>query len=74
MCTLYADTKDNSQYINLMEEAQRKDTRGNLLVTKHTMVPSASTSILATKDFEMNTKKWDELLESTKTWDAWRVN
>ena len=46
MRTFYADAKGIPQYINMMEEAQRKAASGNLLVTEHTMVAIASNYIL----------------------------
>ena len=52
----------------MMEEAQRKAARGNLLVTEQTMVAIASKSILAASAFVTATEKWDKLTESSKTW------
>ena len=61
MRTFHADSEGIPQYINLMEEAQRKADHGKLPVTEQTMVAIASKSVLSSGDFETATKKWDDL-------------
>ena len=74
MRTFYADSEGIPQYINLMEEAQRKADRGKLPVTEQTMVAIASKSVLSSGDFETATERWDELVDSDKTWEAWKAH
>ena len=57
-----------------MEEAQRKADRGKLPVTEQTMIAIASKSVLSSGDFETATKKWGKLVDSDKTWKAWKVH
>jgi hypothetical protein len=73
MSQYYESMPDISEYIFLLEDAQRKDARARLPVTNQTLTVLFSTALLATNTFPHTTKLREELDPANKTWAAWKT-
>jgi hypothetical protein len=60
------------EYINKLEDAQKKAHRAGLPITNEWLVATASKSLLVAASFPTHRKDWDSLLPSSKTWVAWK--
>jgi hypothetical protein len=61
------------EYINMLEEAQRKLAQANLPMSDTQLVAIASTLVLAANDFPRTTEEWEVLPPANKTWVAWNT-
>ena len=67
--------KDNPralEYINKMEESQKKASRAGLTITDNWLVAIASSSLLAVGSFSKQQLDWDGLNNTTKDWTLWK--
>jgi hypothetical protein len=62
------------EYINMLEEAQRKLARANLPMLDDQLLAIASTSVLASGHFPRPTNEWEALARNNKTWTAWKTH
>ncbi len=69
----YEGTPIIPEYIQLLEDAQRKAARAGLPVTDQSLVMLASTALLAADTFPHTTTLWEELPPADKTWPAWKA-
>jgi hypothetical protein len=60
------------EYINKLEDAQKKALRASLPITNEWLVATASKSLLVAASFPTQRVVWDAQLPATKTWPAWK--
>jgi hypothetical protein len=61
------------EYINRLEEAQKKAVRANLPISNAWLAATASLSLLTAGSFPKQRADWDALAPATKTWPAWKT-
>ena len=61
------------EYINKLEEAQKKAARANLPLTNAWLAATASLSLLTAGSFPKQRTDWDSLPPNSKTWVAWKT-
>jgi hypothetical protein len=70
----YYDTVDGiPEYIDLLEEEQRKLACANLPMSDDQLLAIASTAVLASGHFPRPTDEWEALPRASKTWVAWKT-
>jgi hypothetical protein len=69
----YEGTPYISEYIFLLEDAQRKAARACLPITEQTLTILVSTALLAADTFPRTTELLEELDPADKTWAAWKT-
>jgi hypothetical protein len=74
MMGYYATTDGIPEYINMLEEAQRKLARANLPMSDDQLLAIASTLVLASDHFPRPTDEWEARPRATKTWPAWKLH
>lgn len=74
MMGYYATTDGIPEYINMLEEAQRKLARANLPMSDDQLLAIASTSVLASDHFPRPTDEWEARPRATKTWPEWKLH
>ena len=74
MMGYYADAEGIPEYINMLEEAQRKLARANLPMADDQLLAIASTAVLAANHFPRATDEWEALDRPNKTWPAWKAH
>ena len=74
MMGYYNEAEGIPEYINMLEEAQRKLARANLPMSDDQLLAIASTSILASGHFPRPTDEWEALPRAGKTWMAWKAH
>ena len=62
------------EYINMLEEAQRKLARANLPMSDDQLLAIASTAVLASEHFPRPTDEWEAQPRHMKTWTAWKLH
>ena len=72
MMSYYAKADGIPEYIDMLEEAQRKLARANLPMSDETLLAIASTSVLASQHFTRQTNEWEAKPPAEKTWAAWK--
>jgi len=60
------------EYINKLEDAQKKAARASLPITNEWLAATATKSLLAAGSFPIQRPVWDAKLPATKTWSAWK--
>jgi hypothetical protein len=60
------------EYINRLEDAQKKAHRAGLPITNEWLVATASKSLLIAASFPIQCAVWEAELPVTKTWPAWK--
>jgi len=60
------------EYINKLEDAQKKAARAALPITNEWLAATATKSLLAAGSFPIQRPVWDAKLPATKTWPAWK--
>ncbi len=73
MMGYYALTEGIPEYINMLEDAQRKLARAQLPMGDHQLLAIASTAVLAAQHFPRATDEWEALAPALKTWPTWKV-
>eukprot|EP00804_Cyclotella_cryptica_P016130 CCRYP_004246-RA/>CCRYP_004246-RA protein AED:0.35 eAED:0.35 QI:0/0/0/0.75/1/1/4/0/1339 len=61
------------EYINRLEDAQKKAARANLPITNDWLAAIATMSLLAAGSFPKLRLDWDGLASADKTWPAWKT-
>jgi hypothetical protein len=74
MMQYYAQIDGIPEYINKLEEAQRKLARANLPMLDDQLLAIASTSVLASGHFPRSTDEWEAKPCNQKTWTAWKAH
>jgi hypothetical protein len=74
MLSYYTQADGIPEYINMLEEAQRKLARANLPMSDDQLLAIASTSVLASGHFPRPTDEWEALACNHKTWTAWKTH
>ena len=74
MMTYYTEADGIPEYINMLEEAQRKSSRANLPIADDNLMAIASTAILASGHFPRPTDEWEALPLALRTWTAWKTH
>ncbi len=70
----YYDKADGiPEYIDLLEEAQRKLARANLPMSNDQLLAITSTAVLASGHFPCPIDKWEAFPRASKTWPAWKM-
>lgn len=72
MQSFYAEAEGIPEFINMLEDSQRKLARANLPMTDAQLLAIASTQILASDHFPRPTDEWEA--RPVKTWAAWKVH
>jgi hypothetical protein len=70
----YALAEGIPEYINMLEDAQRKLARANLPMSDDQLLAIASTSVLASDHFPRPTDEWEARPRATKTWPEWKLH
>ena len=66
MLGYYAAAEGIPEYINMLEEAQRKLARANLPMSDDQLLATASTAVLASENFPRPTNEWEALPRASK--------
>ena len=74
MMGYYGQAEGIPEYINMLEDAQRKLARANLPMSDAQLLAIASTAILASGHFPRPTDEWEALTANAKTWAAWKTH
>ena len=61
------------EYVNRLEEAQRKSVRASLPIGDKWLAAIATSSLLAAGSFPKQRPNWDSLPRANKTWTAWKT-
>ena len=74
MRTMHKDSEGIPEYINALEDAQRRSRRaGDANAFSNTyLVMVATSAMLSTQQFETTNEKWEDLLPEEKTWALWK--
>ena len=72
MIGYYATAEGIPEYINALEDAQRKLARAKLPMADVQLLAMASTAVLASDHFPRTTDAWEALPPASKTWTAWK--
>ena len=73
MMTFYATAEGIPEYINKLEDAQRKLARANLPMQDVQLLAIASTAVLAAQHFPRATDEWEAMAPALKTWATWKT-
>ena len=68
MKTLFSDAEGIPQFINAMEEAQRKYKRAKLVINDKYLHAVALKSLLQSGEYETETREWSKIPEDEQTW------
>ena len=68
MKTLFRDAEGIPQFINAMEEAQRKSKRAKLIINDNYLHAVALKSLLQSVEYNTETREWSKLPEDKQTW------
>ena len=60
------------EYVNRLEDAQKKSSRAGLPITDAWLAAIATMSLLAAGSFPKLRHEWDGLAPTSKTWTAWK--
>jgi len=74
MLGYYAAAEGIPEYINMLEEAQRKLARANLPMLDDQLLAIALTAVLASEHFPRPTDEWEALPRANKMWLAWKAH
>ena len=76
LCTTlgrWADDPHVPEYVNHLEDAQKKSVRVKLLIDNKWLAAIATGSLLAAGSFLKQHPDWDSLPQANKTWAAWKT-
>ena len=74
MMTYYAKAEGIPEYINMLEEAQRKLARAKLPMSDDQLLAIASTAVLASEHYPRPTDEWEAKTRNHKTWSNWKTH
>jgi hypothetical protein len=69
----YSQADGIPQFINMMEDAQKKAKRAGMPIADVELVMMASTAVLAAQHFPREVDDWEGLASSARTWTAWKT-
>lgn len=72
MLSFYNDADGIPEYINMLEDAQRKLERARLPMSDEQLLAIATTSVLASGHFPRPTDDWEAKAPADKTWQNWK--
>ena len=73
MQSYWQDDPRVPEYINKLEETQKKAVRSGLPITNDWLAATASLSLLTSGSFPKQRSDWDSLAPALKTWPAWKA-
>ena len=73
MKTFFDNIDRTSQFINVMEAAQRKSKREELEIQDKCMHAVVLNSLLKSGEYETKTREWSKLPDDQQTWTAWKT-
>jgi hypothetical protein len=71
MHTYYVQADGIPQYINMLEDAQKKAKRAGMPIADVKLV-MASAAVLAAQHFPRKVDDWEDLPATSRTWPAWK--
>jgi hypothetical protein len=69
----YVQADGIPQYINMLEDAQKKAKRAGMPIADIELVMMASAAVLAAQHFPREVDDWEGLPSSAHTWSAWKT-
>jgi hypothetical protein len=69
----YSQADGIPQFINMMEDAQKKAKRAGMPIANIKLVMMASAAVLAAQHFPCKVDDWERLAASARTWTAWKT-
>jgi len=72
MMGFYAEAEGIPHYINMLEEAQAQADRAGLPISDDVLVATANRAMLASNDYPDETKAWNKLAPTSRTWALWK--
>jgi hypothetical protein len=69
----YTQAEGIPQFINMMEDAQKKAKRAGMPIANVELVMMASAAVLAAQHFPCKVDDWEGLPSSSHTWTAWKT-
>ena len=72
MLTYYGDKEGVPEYINMLEDYQKKAHRVQLPVPDVSLVEITTKSMLQDQAFTTDMKEWEEKLPMNKMWSLWK--
>jgi hypothetical protein len=73
MHNYYTQEDGIPQYINTLEDAQKKATGAGMPIADDELVMMASAAVLAAQHFLRKVDNWEGLPSSSRTWTAWKT-
>jgi hypothetical protein len=73
MHNCYTQADGISQYINRLEDAQKKATRAGMPIAGVELVMMASAAVLVAQHFPCKVDDWEGLPSTSCTWTAWKM-
>ncbi len=73
MHNYYTQVDGIPQYINMLEDAQKKATRAGMPIANVELVMMASAAVLAAQHFPRKVDNWEGLPSASHTWTAWKT-
>jgi hypothetical protein len=73
MHNYYTQADSIPQYINMLEDAQKKMTRAGMPIANIKLVMMASAAILAAQHFPRKVNNWEGLPSASRMWTAWKT-
>jgi hypothetical protein len=73
MHNYYTQADGIPQYINMLEDAQKKGTRAGMPIANVELVMMASAAVLAAQHFPCEVDNWEGLPSASCTWTAWKT-
>jgi hypothetical protein len=73
MHNYYTQADGIPQYINMLEEAQKKATRAGMPIADVKLVMMASAAVLVAQHFPRKVNDWEGLPSASCTWMAWKT-
>jgi hypothetical protein len=73
MHNYYTQADGIPQYINMLEDAQKKATRANMPIADVELVMMASAAVLAAQHFLRKVNDWEGLPSASRMWLAWKM-
>jgi hypothetical protein len=73
MHNYYTQADSILQYINMLEDAQKKATRAGMPITNIELVMMASVAVLGAQHFPRKVDGWEGLPFASCTWTAWKT-
>lgn len=72
MMGYYATAEGIPEYIDMLEEAQRKSVRAKLPISDDQLLAIATTAVLGSNHFPRPTDEWEAKPTADKTWGNWK--